>query len=348
MLVLILRSAHAQALPQARTRVSASRRMRTATTWPSCFETHRSALGLWKRLRSRPAAMLLSMRARGKHQPVAARNKDRRNSIVSGLLFTMDGATPTCRAARRASDHLLGLVVGLAVTPQRGRLGAGIKLFQSGRDLGVLALEQAVAGKIALDQERPELVDVEHPDRLRQPEFLEPINAGDALDAASEQRAGAVSHRGEIDRVVGHERLAVDLRRHSALADDDVAAGEVKPAVEPLREAERGGRGDGADGVAAVGVDRRRRRAVEVDKAERISPGRHAGAVLDRALVDALARGEDAATEIGDRADLKLAQIVGRRRQGEMDGVELRHCHYSAAAGVGTPNFSRLPSGSVT
>jgi len=43
MLVLILRSAHAQALPQSRTRVRASRRMRTATAWPSCFETHRSA-----------------------------------------------------------------------------------------------------------------------------------------------------------------------------------------------------------------------------------------------------------------------------------------------------------------
>ena len=31
---------------------------------PSCFETHRSALGLWKRQRSRRAAMLLSMRVR--------------------------------------------------------------------------------------------------------------------------------------------------------------------------------------------------------------------------------------------------------------------------------------------
>ena len=44
-------------------RACASRRMRTGTAWPSCFETHRSALGLWKRLRSRLAAMLLSMRA---------------------------------------------------------------------------------------------------------------------------------------------------------------------------------------------------------------------------------------------------------------------------------------------
>jgi hypothetical protein len=30
---------------------------------PSCFETHRSALRRWKHLRSRRAAMLLSMRA---------------------------------------------------------------------------------------------------------------------------------------------------------------------------------------------------------------------------------------------------------------------------------------------
>jgi hypothetical protein len=42
--------------------VRASRRMRMGT--PSCFETHRSGLGPWKRLRSGSAAMLLSMRVR--------------------------------------------------------------------------------------------------------------------------------------------------------------------------------------------------------------------------------------------------------------------------------------------
>src|SRR5262249_57826610 len=97
--------------------------------------------------------------------------------------------------ARSSSDHLVGLVVGLAVTPQGRRLGAGVKLRQAGCDLGVLAFEQAVAGKVALHQERPELVDVEHPDRLRQPQFLEPVDAAHALDAAPEQRAGAVSAR---------------------------------------------------------------------------------------------------------------------------------------------------------
>src|SRR6266508_2523520 len=41
--VLILRSAHAGGVSQIRTGVRASRRMRTATAQPSCFETHRSA-----------------------------------------------------------------------------------------------------------------------------------------------------------------------------------------------------------------------------------------------------------------------------------------------------------------
>src|SRR5262245_3359019 len=90
--------------------------MRTATAWPSCFETHRSALGLWKRLRSRPAAMLLSMRttvrgafwpneATWENQPAAVRKDRRPRSVVSGLLFTMDSATPTCRTLSARSDR---------------------------------------------------------------------------------------------------------------------------------------------------------------------------------------------------------------------------------------------------
>src|SRR5262245_52701645 len=114
------------------------------------------------------------------------------------------------------SNHLVGLVVGLAVAAQRGGPGAGVKPLQAWRDLGVLALEQAVAYEIALDQERPEPLHVEHPHRLRQSELLEPIDARHALDAAPEQRASAISDRGEIDRLVGDERLAMDLRGHPA------------------------------------------------------------------------------------------------------------------------------------
>ena len=46
----------------ARARVSKDEDVRLSS--PSCFETHRSARRLWKHLRSRVAAMLLSMRAR--------------------------------------------------------------------------------------------------------------------------------------------------------------------------------------------------------------------------------------------------------------------------------------------
>jgi hypothetical protein len=75
MLVLILRSADAEGAPRIRTCGRASRRMRTGDCSPPCFETHRSAFGLWKRLRSRRAAMLLSMRARGARRILAKRSK---------------------------------------------------------------------------------------------------------------------------------------------------------------------------------------------------------------------------------------------------------------------------------
>src|SRR5262249_15104849 len=83
----------------------------------SCFETHRSAVGLWKRLRSPPAAMLLSMRA---NQPAAVGNDRPLRSIVSGLLFTTDGATPTCRAvSARAGGGRHAL--GVSANVERGR-----------------------------------------------------------------------------------------------------------------------------------------------------------------------------------------------------------------------------------
>src|SRR5215831_5107266 len=104
---------------------------------------------------------------------------------------------PASGRAFASSDNFFRLVVGLAVAAQRRGFGAGVELLQAGRDLGVLALEQAVAGKIALHQERAELLDVQHPDRLRQAEFLEPVDAGHLLDAAAEQRAGAVADGGE-------------------------------------------------------------------------------------------------------------------------------------------------------
>src|SRR5262245_43959961 len=103
MRVLILTSPDAQALPQSRKRVRAARRMRTATAWPSCFETPRCARLLSMRATVRGA--FWPNEARWKNQPAAARKRHRPRSIVSGLLFTMNGATSTCRAvSARSAD----------------------------------------------------------------------------------------------------------------------------------------------------------------------------------------------------------------------------------------------------
>ena len=70
-------------------------------------------------------------------QPVAVGNDRRLRSIVSGLLFTMDGATPTCRAVGCAPPRTVG----------RCRMGRGSKWW-----LG--AGEEAGAAKPARRQRR--------------------------------------------------------------------------------------------------------------------------------------------------------------------------------------------------
>jgi hypothetical protein len=89
--------------------VRASRRMRTATVRdPHASRRIAAHLGCGSACARRPA-MLLSMRAtvcgafwpneaRRKNQPAAVGNDRRFGFAVSGLLFTMNGATPTCRA----------------------------------------------------------------------------------------------------------------------------------------------------------------------------------------------------------------------------------------------------------
>ena len=67
----------------------------------------------------------------------------------------------------------------------RGGLGAGVELVDAGRDLGVLALEQRVAGEIAVDQERPEVLHLQHPDGLGEAQLLDPVRRHHALDAAA-------------------------------------------------------------------------------------------------------------------------------------------------------------------
>src|ERR1700738_257925 len=226
---------------------------------------------------------------------------------------------------RERSNHLLCLVVGFAVTAQRSGAGAGVELLQTGGDLGVLALEQAVSGKIALDQKWPEALHFEHPDRLRQSKLLEPINAADPLDATAEQCAGPVSDGGEINGAVRDEVAAIDLGRHAGFADDDVAAGELEPAVEPFGEAKGCRRRDRADGVAAVRIDGSSRGAMKINAAERVLVRGHPRAVLDGALVHAFACGEDATSEIHDRPDLQSAQVLGADRKLQADRLEPGH-----------------------
>ena len=64
------------------------------------------------------------------------------------------------------------------------------------------------------------------------------------------------------------------------------------------------------------------RRAVEIGGAQLLGRRGQPGAVLDRALVDALARSEDATREIDHGADLERRQLLGRRRQLQVHGLE--------------------------
>src|SRR2546422_10373784 len=133
MLVLILRSAHAQTLPQSRKSLRASRRMRTGTVWPSCFETHRSAPRRWARLCSHLRCDAPQHEGAGPRHFLArqAAAQGRRTNLRlwetiadSPCLFSscyLQGMLQLQRVAPKrggASDHLLGLVVGLAVAAQ--------------------------------------------------------------------------------------------------------------------------------------------------------------------------------------------------------------------------------------
>src|SRR5262245_55454762 len=73
------------------------------------------------------------------------------------------------------SDHFVGLVIGLAIAAQGGRFGAGIQLGDARRDLGILAFEQRVPRQIAVDEERPEILHLQHPHSLGHAKVLKPV-----------------------------------------------------------------------------------------------------------------------------------------------------------------------------
>jgi hypothetical protein len=113
---------------------------------------------LWKHLRSRRAAMLLSMRAsrgrphvgqneatrrRGENNQPAAVETDRRlGSPVSGLFFTGNGATPTCRAVSAVRRASLGGVESRADRCHGGMHGGAKPDLRQLRDGRPMALRR--------------------------------------------------------------------------------------------------------------------------------------------------------------------------------------------------------------
>ena len=109
-----------QIVPPGRTRVRASRRMRTSGA-PSCFETHRSGVLAVEGRGLARAAMLLSMRGQESNEADLACTQTGalvtptcacvgRAPNVLGLLFTMKIATQNCKpSARGAGTRRTGI-----------------------------------------------------------------------------------------------------------------------------------------------------------------------------------------------------------------------------------------------
>ena len=91
---------------------------------PSCFETHRSAFGLRKRLRSRRAAMLLSMRERGRR--AFWRNEAKRAYCVRAYWRAWSGRNTNLRLCEmKAGAASLFPACSLQGMVQLQRVGAG-------------------------------------------------------------------------------------------------------------------------------------------------------------------------------------------------------------------------------
>ena len=223
------------------------------------------------------------------------------------------------RCHGRSTDYLVGAVVCFAEAFQHGRLCALVDLFEVRRDLGVLTLEQAGAGPVRGDDERAHPVRPYHPHRLCQPQLVAPVDGFHRLDPASQQRACAIADGGQVDRAVRHEIVLVVLRGHAALADDQPRAGTLDPARQPFGEAERGRGRHRAEIEAAVITDIGGGRAVEVRRAGGGQVDGKRRAFIQRAHVDALARGIDQPVEINDVAKLWSVEIGLVRRRAQAD-----------------------------
>ena len=117
---------------------------------PSCFETHRSAAEAvtaavltrcdapqheggrrrWHFGRTKPSG--------GRYQPAAVGNERRRDAIVSGLLLTMNGATPTCRAVgavrRPSASRASPFIFSCYLQERRAAFGGAVADALSARE----------------------------------------------------------------------------------------------------------------------------------------------------------------------------------------------------------------------
>ena len=98
---------------------------------------------------------------------------------------------PDTGYANETLNHLIFAVRRLTVAGKRRRLQAligGLDLFV---DQLVLLLEQAVTLEVALDDQRAEILHIEHPHRLGDAELFQPVHIDDPLNRPAQQRAGA-------------------------------------------------------------------------------------------------------------------------------------------------------------
>src|SRR5947207_611199 len=127
-------------------------------------------------------------------------------------------------------DDLVFAGGGLAEAAHRERRESPIDLVQPEIDLAIGQGKQASSLTIALDQKRPEPLDLEHPESLGDAE-LEPMHVDDALDRAPIRRAQAVADGRQIHGAVGHEPFAVRGLGETGLAHDQLGARALEPAA---------------------------------------------------------------------------------------------------------------------
>src|SRR2546426_8760491 len=93
-----------------------------------------------------------------------------------------------------------------------------VDLVEAPVDLAVGQREEAPALAVALDEERAEPLDLQHPQRLGAPQLLEPVDFPDPRDALAVGGPQAVADGGEIDRAIGDEPPTVGRLRPRLLA----------------------------------------------------------------------------------------------------------------------------------